>query len=251
MKNNNHRENESILIASSIREWLTMYIPQVRANSPHTQRAYMITLRLYVEFLESEKSVQHTRLTAQCFDTNVIQDWLLWLKNVRNCSNSTCNHRLACLRSFIIYLGHSNPRFLEQENKISEVKRMKTVRKNIVEITKKAMKALFSSIDQTMVTGKRDLAFFTLMYSTATRINEVLSLRIGDVQIYEKNIHNCIYVMGKGSKRRAIPLMKDCVNIIKSYIHQFHGDSPMENDLLFFSPHNGNKVKLTQAQTMC
>lgn len=246
MKNNNHREDESILIASSIREWLTMYIPQVRGNSPHTQRAYTLTLRLYVEFLESEKSVQHTRLTAQCFDTSVIQDWLLWLKNVRNCSNSTCNHRLACLRSFIIYLGHSNPRFLEQENKILKVKRMKTVRKNIVEITKKAMKALFSSIDQTMVTGKRDLALFTLMYSTATRINEVLSLRIGDIQLYEKKSHTCIYVMGKGSKRRAIPLMKDCVKIIKSYIQQFHGDSPTENDLLFFSSHNGNKVKLTQ-----
>lgn len=246
MKNNNHHEDESILIASSIREWLTMYIPQVRGNSPHTQRAYTLTLRLYVEFLESEKSVQHTRLTAQCFDTSVIQDWLLWLKNVRNCSNSTCNHRLACLRSFIIYLGHSNPRFLEQENKILKVKRMKTVRKNIVEITKKAMKALFSSIDQTMVTGKRDLALFTLMYSTATRINEVLSLRIGDIQLYEKKNHNCIYVMGKGSKRRAIPLMKDYVKIIKSYIQQFHGDSPTENDLLFFSSHNGNKVKLTQ-----
>lgn len=246
MKNNKHHEDESILIASSIREWLTMYIPQVRANSPHTQRAYTITLRLYVEFLESEKSILHTRLTAQCFDTSVIQDWLLWLKNVRNCSNCTCNHRLACLRSFINYLGHSNPRFLEQENKISEVKRMKTVRKNIVEITKKAMKALFSSIDQTIITGKRDLALFTLMYSTATRINEVLSLRIGDIQLYEKNIHNCIYVMGKGSKHRAIPLMKDCVNIIKSYIYQFHGDSPTENDLLFFSTHNGSKVKLTQ-----
>lgn len=246
MKNNKHYEDESILIASSIREWLTVYIPQVRANSPHTQRAYMITLRLYVEFLESEKSVQHTRLTAQCFDTNVIQDWLLWLKNARNCSNHTCNHRLACLRSFICYLGHSNPRFLELENKISEIKRMKTVRKSIMEITKKAMKALFSSIDQSMPTGKRDLALFTLMYSTATRINEILSLRIGDIQLHEKNIHNCIYVMGKGSKRRAIPLMKDCGNIIKSYIHQFHGDNPTENDLLFFSSHNGNKVKLTQ-----
>lgn len=241
MKNNNCREDESILIASSIREWLTMYIPQVRANSPHTQRAYTITLKLYVEFLESEKFVRHTRLTAQCFDTNVIQDWLLWLKNVRNCSNSTCNHRLACLRSFIIYLGHSNPRFLEQENKISEVKRMKTVRKNIVEITKKAMKALFSSIDQTMVTGKRDLVLFTLMYSTATRINEILSLRIRDIQLHEKNIHNCIYVMGKGSKRRTIPLMKDCVNIIKSYIRQFHGDKPTENDLLFFPHITGTK----------
>lgn len=246
MKNNKHYEDESILIASSIREWLTVYIPQVRANSPHTQRAYMITLRLYVEFLESEKSVQHTRLTAQCFDTNIIQDWLLWLKNARNCSNHTCNHRLACLRSFICYLGHTNPRFLEQENKISEIKRMKTVRKSIVEITKKAMKTLFSSIDLSMPIGKRDFALFTLMYSTATRINEILSLRIGDIQLHEKNIHNCIYVMGKGSKRRAIPLMKDCGNIIKSYIHQFHGDSPTENDLLFFSSHNGNKVKLTQ-----
>lgn len=234
------------MIISSIHDWITVYIPHKRGNSDHTRRAYTNALKLFVEFLENEKGVKHTELTSQNFCASIIRDWLVWLKNVRGCSNNTCNHRLACIRSFINYLGHCDVRFIELENDAAEVKRMKAPKKGITEISKKAMKALFAAIPQVTKTGKRDLALFTLMYSTATRINEILSLRIEDVKILDKSAHSYIQVLGKGTKRRVIPIMKENGNIIKAYIQLFHGPSPNGEDLLFFSSHNGVKEKLTQ-----
>lgn len=246
MKNNKQPKEESALIASRISDWLTTYLPHTRGNSPHTLRAYTAALRLYLQFLESEKSIHHTALSAKCFDASVVEEWMLWLKNARNCGNSTCNHRLACLRSFISYLGHIDLRFVEQENKLKSVKEMRMMRNGIVEITKGAMKALFAAIDQRTRTGKRDLAMFVLTYSTATRINEVLSLRIGDIRLNRKEIHDCIYVMGKGSKRRVIPIMKDCAKVLTVYVRMFHGETPNDNDLLFFTSHKGQRCKITQ-----
>lgn len=237
---------ESALIASFIYDWITDYIPKKRGNSQHTKRAYTNALKLFVEFLEAEKGVKHTELSSKNFSASTIQEWLFWLKEQRGCSNNTCNHRLACIRSFISYLGHCDLRFVELENEIVEVKRMKAPKKGITEISKNAMKALFASIPQTTRTGKRDLALFTLMYNTATRINEILSLHIDDVKILDKDTHSYIQVLGKGAKRRVIPIVKENVNIIKAYIRQFHGALPKGEDLLFYSIHNGKKDKLTQ-----
>lgn len=237
---------ESALIASFIYDWITDYIPKKRGNSQHTKRAYTNALKLFVEFLEAEKGVKHTELSSKNFSASTIQEWLFWLKEQRGCSNNTCNHRLACIRSFISYLGHCDLRFVELENEIVEVKRMKAPKKGITEISKRAMKALFASIPQTTRTGKRDLALFTLMYNTATRINEILSLHIDDVKILDKDTHSYIQVLGKGAKRRVIPIVKENVNIIKAYIQQFHGALPKGEDLLFYSIHNGKKDKLTQ-----
>lgn len=246
MMKNKADKDESVLIALSIRNWITDYIPQKRGNSDHTRRAYTNALKLFIEFLESEKGVKHTELSSQDFSASIIRDWQAWLKNVRGCSNNTCNHRLACIRSFISYLGHCDLRFVKLENDVAEVKRMKAPKKGITEISKKAMKALFAAMPQVTKTGKRDLALFTLMYSTATRINEILSLRIEDIKLLDKSAHSYIQVLGKGTKRRVIPIMKENVNIIKAYIQQFHGSTPNGEDLLFFSSHNGIKEKLTQ-----
>lgn len=244
MKRNNN--SEAITIASAIHDWLEIYLPQIHSNSIHTRKAYSDTLTLFVDFLEKEKSITHANLSANCFSIMTIQDWLLWLKNKRNCSSSTCNHRLACLRSFLKYLSHKDIRFVEQENKSLEIKRMKAPKKGIQEITRAAMKAFFSAPDLASNIGKRDFALFTLMYNTATRINEILSLRICDVYLDMEKGKNYIIVWGKGAKRRTIYLLPEVVKIIKSYVHRFHGTNAKEEDFVFFSPYGHDKRKLTQ-----
>lgn len=97
MKNNN---SEAIAIASAIHDWQEIYLLQIRSNSIHTRKAYSDALTLFVDFLEKEKSITHTNLSADCFSITTIQDWLLWLKKKRNCSSSTCNHRLPVFTLF-------------------------------------------------------------------------------------------------------------------------------------------------------
>ena len=62
---------------------------------------------------------------------------------------------------------------------------MKEPQRSILEITKKAMKAFFGVIDLKTRTGRQYFALFTLLYNTATRIDELLSLKLDDLHIGE------------------------------------------------------------------
>lgn len=122
---------------------------------------------------------------------------------------------------------------------------MKEPQRSILEITKKAMKAFFGVIDLKTRTGRQYFALFTLLYNTATRIDELLSLKLDDLHIGEHDGKNYITVWGKGTKLRNIYLLPEVVKIIRQYVHMFHGDTPNKDEYLFYSNYNGNRHKLS------
>jgi len=238
-------QSESIIIATAIHDWLGSYLPDVRANSTNTLKAYREALTLYVRFLEVEKSVKPNILSPGCFSRLYIQDWMIWLKEKRHCCNSTCNHRLACLRNFIKYLSRKNLMFVQLEVESYEIKKMRSPKKSMDEITKDAMKGLFSAPNLNTAIGKRDFVLLNLMYNTATRIDEILSLKISSLHLEGKG-KNYITVWGKGTKRRTLFILPEVVKIVRAYVKYFHGTDPIPTDFLFFSHYGGYRKKLTQ-----
>ena len=238
-------QSESIIIATAIHDWLGSYLPDVRANSTNTLKAYREALTLYVRFLEDEKSVKPNTLSPDCFSRPYIQDWMIWLKEKRRCSNSTCNHRLVCLRNFIKYLSRRNIMFVQIEVEAYEIKTMRSPKKSMDEITKDAVKALFAAPNLSTVIGKRDFVLFNLLYNTATRIDEILSLTISSLHLEGKG-KNYITVWGKGTKRRTLFILPEVAKIVRAYVKAFHGYAPNPTDFLFFSHYGGSKKKLTQ-----
>ena len=238
-------QSESIIIATAIHDWISSYLPDVRANSTNTLKAYREALTLYVRFLEDEKSVKPNNLSSGCFSRSYIQAWMIWLRDKRHSSNSTCNHRLVCLRSFIKYLSRRNIMFVQVEAEAYEIKAMRSPKKGMDEITKDAVKALFAAPNLNTAIGRRDFALFNLIYNTATRIDEILSLTISFLHLDGKS-KDYITVWGKGTKRRTIFILPEVAKIIKAYIKVFHGSAPSSTDFLFFSHYGGGKKKLTQ-----
>lgn len=53
---------------------------------------------------------------------------------------------------------------------------MQQPKKQVEVITKDTIKRIFASINTRTLIGKRDFALFNLLYSTGTRIDEILSL---------------------------------------------------------------------------
>lgn len=159
-------KTEATIIISAVHEWIVTYLPLQRSSSIHTQKAYTDALALYVNFLESEKGISCETMSSDCFSIAFIHEWMFWLKTKRKSCNSTCNHRLACLRSFLKYLSHKDIRFINVEYDSKAVKRMKEPQRSILEITKKAMKAFFGVIDLKTRTGRQYFALFTLLYTT-------------------------------------------------------------------------------------
>jgi len=237
---------ESLTIARAMREWENVYLPELRALSPHTRRSYHEAITLFATFIKDVKSISADNLSGDSFSSIYIQEWMLWLKHTRSCSNSTCNQRLASLKNFIKYLSKKDVRFVQMGMEAREVKQMRSVRPVQVEITQEAIKALFDVIDLKTKIGKRDFTLFYLIYSIGARIDEVLSLKMSDVNLNEPNGKNYISVLGKGVKRRSPPILKEVANVLKGYIGMFHGKEPIVDDLLFFVRYDGRKKKLTQ-----
>lgn len=237
---------ESLVIAKAIREWEEVYLPDIRTLSPHTLRAYHEAITLYAIFMKDVKSTDCDNLSGKSFSIACIQEWMLWLKYERSCSNSTCNQRLACLKNFLKFLSKKDIRFVQMGMEAREVKQMRYIRPAQVEITQEAMKTLFNAIDLKTKIGKRDFTLFYLIYSIGARIDEVLSLKMSDIHLNEPNGKNYIAVLGKGAKRRSPPILKEVAKVLKGYIEMFHGKKPNPGDLLFFVHYDGGKKKLTQ-----
>ena len=237
---------ESLVIAKAMREWEKVYLPDIRALSPHTLRSYHEAITLYAIFMKDVKSTDCDNLSGDSFSIVHIQEWMLWLKKERSCSNSTCNQRLACLKNFLKFLSKKDIRFIQMGMEVREVKQMRYVRPAQVEITQETIKTLFNVIDLKTKIGKRDFTLFYLIYSVGARIDEVLSLKISDIYLIEPNGKNYIAVLGKGAKRRSPPILKEVAKVLKGYIEMFHGKQPNLGDLLFFVHYDGRKKKLTQ-----
>ena len=120
--------SESLVIAKAIREWEKVYLPEIRALSPHTLRAYHEAITLYAIFMKDVQSTDCENLSGDSFSIVHIQEWMLWLKNERSCSNSTCNQRLACLKSFLKFLSKKDIRFVQMGMEAREVRQMRYVR---------------------------------------------------------------------------------------------------------------------------
>jgi len=236
--------NESVVIAKHINTFLNEYMPIQKTHSDHTLISYREALSLYIGFLETKKGVNSRNLSGDCFKAEIIEEWLVWLMVNRACSPETCNTRLASLRVFIYYLGDKDVLYLHLAHSASRINRRKTTAKKVVGMSKTAVLALLSAPDGTTKTGRRDIALMTTMYSTAARINEILSLKVKHLHL--DAVKPYVTVIGKGDKIRTLYLLPKAVAHLRAYLSDFHGKKPNLESYVFFSRNIGPSGKMSQ-----
>ena len=238
------KTDDAPVIARRISEFLYEYAPQFLTNSEHTIKGYNDALTLYFQFLE-ENGVSPSSLDRHHLEKDWIEKWILWLKENRNNSPETCNNRLASIRRFLEYVASKDIRmeYLYQEAK--HVRRQKCPKRKVTGLTREAVTAMLEAPDTTTAIGRRDLVFLTVLYATAARMDEVLSIKIGHLHLDAAKPHVNLY--GKGEKLRTSYLLPRAVSLLRQYIKEVHGSSPDKERLLFYSRVGGNYKKLTEA----
>ena len=86
----------------------------------------------------------------------------------------------------------------------------------------------------------RNKAMIELMYSSGTRVSELINLKVNDVFLNGEYVK----VLGKGSKERIIPLGDTCIYYLKEYL--CIRDSMLKkeiNDFLFLNNHGKNMTR--------
>ena len=234
---------EAYELARHLYDWIHVYTPSIRSNSPHTIRTYTTTLSLFVSFLEKEKKINPSSLNSGCFSRDYIEGWILWLKEKRGCSQETCNIRLTALRAFLKYLADKNISYLSLYQCATLIPRQKTVRKKVTGMSKNAVKALMSIPDVSTKTGKRDLVLLIILYCTAARIDEILSMKISQLHLEVDKPY--ITVVGKRRKIRTLYILPKGVAHLKKYMEEFHSPNPNPNAYVFYSRNKGIFGKMT------
>lgn len=239
------QNKEAADIARYISSFLCDYAPSQLTSSDNTLHSYETALMLYIGYLEDSCGIRTSSFSRSCFEQPMIEAWLEWLSLDRNCSPETCNNRLSSLRTFIKYLASRDVKYLYLKSGADNVPRRKTIKKKVTGLTRDAVATILAEPDQRTKAGIRDLTFLTVLYGTAARIDEILSMKIGNLRLDLAKPY--VNIVGKGSKVRTLYLLPKAVSHLRQYIRIFHGLTPAADAYVFYSRNTGPDGKMSQA----
>jgi site-specific recombinase XerD len=126
----------------------------------------------------------------------------------------------------------------------SRIERKKGSVKKITGISKNAVNALLSAPDPSTKAGRRDIALMVVMYSTAARIDEILSMKVEQLHMDADKPN--ITVIGKRNKIRTLYLLPKATAHLRAYIQDSHGTDPNPSSFVFYSRNTGPTGKMSQ-----
>ena len=215
-----------------IKEFLTVYLPRIRARSPHTVQAHKDTLNMFILFLKTVNGTELRKVVTSDFDSENVLGFLDWLKTERCCMDSTRNQRLMSIRVFCKFLAGEDMLAVDAYSKIQDIRRLPVPTRALNEIMSiDDIKFILEMPDVTTKTGLRDRFYMALLYDTGCRNDEILSLTLGDIEQGKSGAN--VKVIGKGRKFRITPLSKEVTAMFHQYATVFHPERIPEKYLFY------------------
>ena len=227
--------------AKYLTEFLSAYLPNQKNVSKNTIYSYRDTFKLLINYCQVIKTIPVERITLDVLSSELVIDFLAWLETDRKCSISTRNQRLAAIHSFFRYVQAEEPAGLFHFQKIAAIP-IKKAKKQVVEyLSSEAIKLLLEQPDKHTPKGRRDLTFISVLYDSGARVQEVCDIKVYDIILQAPAT---ITLTGKGNKTRRVPLMKNTVALLQSYLLENKLDKPWRNEEPLFT--NNQHHKLTK-----
>ena len=227
-----------------VRSFFLVFLPEEQKCSPNTIRSYRKSLELLFDFVKERNSIALNEITFEMMDRNTVSEFLSYLETERNCSISTRNHRLHCIRAFFKYAAQEDITVIAYLEEIQKVKRAKQPETIVEHMSEDAVQAILKQPDTYTEKGKRDAFLLLFLYKTGARVQELVDIRLCDIQLgkYPK-----VTIHGKGAKTRSIPLRDDVVQHLKKYLALFHPEQNLFSDQhLFYVTRNQNRKRMTE-----
>ena len=196
------QEMKTVDFPKSLADFLTKYLPAERGMSNNTIASYRMTFILLVSFMDEYKGIKPQKLVFSDLTKKCIEEFLNHLEQVRKCSASTRNVRLAELHSFFNFVQFEWPEQLDECRRILSIKLKKAKQGTINYLTVEGIQLLLSQPDLSTKKGIRDLALLALMYDCGARVQEIIDLNPGSIRLTKPYT---VKLVGKGNKARIVP----------------------------------------------
>lgn len=225
--------------AKHLTEFLSVYLPSQRNVSKNTIYSYRDAFKLFIKYCQEIKSIPVERLTLKDLSKELLIGFLEWLETDRKCSISTRNQRLAAIHSFFRYVQGEEPAGLYYFQNIMAIPAKKAEKSLVEHLSPDAIRLFLKQPDRSCPKGRRDLTLLSVLYDTGARVQELIDINVGDVIL---NVPAVIILTGKGHKKRRVPLMKNTVSLLNSYILEKRLDKPWKNEFPLFTNNQANKL---------
>ena len=207
-------------LAPTLQAWFTDRLIGQRNVSPHTVRAYRDTLRLLLDYAETQLGRQPSQLDVAELDAPLIAGFLDHLETGRANSVRTRNLRLAAIHSLFRYAQHRHPEHAQDIARVLAIPLKRTDRAIVTFLDETELDALLDAPDRSTWTGRRDHALLVLAVQTGLRASELTGLRCGDVHLTTGPHIRCA---GKGRKNRITPLTPTTTAILEIWLSERAG----------------------------
>lgn len=227
-----------------VHDYLQIYLPKQRNVSPNTIRSYRKALEELLDYVKDREQIPLGEVTFEHLTADMIFSFLEYLETEKGCSIPTRNTRFAAIRAFMDYAADHDLALVANLNKLKKVPFKKPDCASGVDyMSMAAIRAIIEQPDSNTPKGLRDRFFMILLYDTGARIQEILDIKLCDVQFgrFPK-----VTLFGKGRKTRVVPLMEKTIQHLKKYLSIFHEHSALNSsEPLFYSVIRGNRYPLS------
>ena len=207
--------------------------------SSNTIASYCTTFKLLLIYIAETYSIHADNLQISNISSEMVDNFLIWLRTERNNSISTTNQRLAAIHAFCKYLMYEKPEELLRCQQILAIP-FKKQRKPIVQhFSKEALKILLNQPNPNTKYGFRDMVLLSTMYDTGARVQEIINLKVSDIRIERPAI---ITLTGKGNKSRCVPILSQTAELLKNYLETMKLTSPDKLSSYVFKNHQNTQL---------
>ncbi len=183
------------------------YLSDVKRYSPHTLRAYLSDIRLFMSFLHKDGR----NISLKDIDRYHIRSFLA--ETGKTTGKKSVQRKLAALRSFFRYcitrgFLTSDPSAGVLSPKIGkDIPRVPSV---------DDVFAILETVEADGFLGARNRAILELLYSSGLRVSELCALNLEDVDMSS----GWVRVLGKGGKERIVPVGGKALGALRDYLSE-------------------------------
>lgn len=183
------------------------YLKYQKRYSQHTLISYENDLNDFFSFTASK----YGHLTLSEISAAIVRTWLAALKEGKMASKSI-NRKISALKSFFKYQLRMDAILVSPMTTITSLKVPKRLPSFIEE---KDIDTLFKHVEfPDTWEGRTNRLLMQIFYQTGMRLSELINLKESQVDSSNGNIK----VLGKGNKERIIPINKELLTDIESYV---------------------------------
>jgi integrase/recombinase XerC len=208
------------------------YLKFEKRFSEHTITAYLTDWVQYVHFLDCEQC------NVVSADSRIIREWIIHLLEKKEVTPRTVNRKISMLKTLYKFL---NLRGYINQNPMEKVISPKYTNPLPSYVSEPKMEELFQDNKFNLETfeGIRDKTILELFYATGIRLNELISIRMRDID-FDKSM---VKIRGKRQKERILPFTPIVKEILIQYINALEKEfGKRDHTVEIFVTKNNKKI---------